>query len=465
MQKALVALMMAVVALAGCLGDDEPTPGTGTPTTGAPEPFMSPIGLDHDHNVPELHDIANNMVEVAYHPLREGTIATISEIDVAGGHAFVAEMGFGFHIFDLADPLNPVLVSSTELEIPDQQLPTDVYMADLKVDATGDWVFVATELSTTPGVLIYDARDKTNPVIAGFWPEPGLLLGCHMIEYFVQAEQEYLACAPLDNAIYIGMILPEVNGVREIVQVARWVPTTTKFVQQQSASMINYVQTQDPAGAALHWVSGHQDMTYQVDPFTGTPYMSVSFWNLGLRWVDLTNPILPLEVGSWQGEDGELYGGNLHTAMMFESNDKRMAVAIPEVASPPALFVLDATDFNAPILSAEWQAVNDTQGQDGTFSMHNFQIVDEKIYLTMYHGGIWVLDVSTEENHAAPEVLGTYMPFDRRPDTYGRGLNGGIMSWDLVVHHGYIITANQGGFYVLALEGDPTGDESYNSAA
>ncbi len=337
-------------------------------------------------------------------------------------------------------------------------------MADLKVDATGDWVFVATELSTTPGVLIYDARDKENPTLAGFWPEPGLLLGCHMIEYFILEEQEYLACAPLDNAVYIGMILPEVGGVREIVQVSRWMPANEKFAAQQGEVVQEQAGEGDIQGAALHFVSGHQDMTFQYDPLTATPMLSVSFWNLGVRWVDVTQPAAPQEVGSWAGEDSEHWDGAIHTAMLFADGDRRIATAIPEGAQPPTVFVFDATDFDNPILLGEWTP-QDEHGNNSRFSMHNFQVVDSKMYLTMYHGGIWVLDLSNAELQANPEVLGTFMPFDRRDDSYGRGLNGGIMSWDLVVHQGYVLTANQGGFYTVTLNGDPVGDLAHTSFA
>ncbi len=465
MQKALVALMMSVVALSGCVSDADDTPtDPGELYAGFPADFVNPLVHDHDHEDAVLHDVANNIEMTGYNPIREGAINTISEIDMAGGFAYVAEMGFGFHIFDLADPENPVLVSSTDITSPDDASPLGLYMADLKVDATGDWVFVATELSTTPGVLIYDARDKTAPVLAGFWPEPGLLLGCHMIEYAIIEEQEYLFCAPLDNAVYVGMLLDPVGPAREVVQVARWMPTSEKFVAQQGAVIEEQAAEGDPAGAALHFVSGHQDMTYQLDPLTGTHMLSVSFWNLGLRWVDVSNPALPMEVGSWQGEDSDHWAGNIHTAMMFADEERRIAVAIPEGAQPPTVFVFDATDFDNPELLGEWTP-KDEHGNHSRFSMHNFQIVDGKVYLTMYHGGVWILDVSNEENQADPKVIGTYMPFDRRPEHYGRGLNGGIMSWDVTIHNGYMLTANTGGFYTLALEGDPHGDDQYFSFA
>ncbi len=411
--------------------------------------------LEHDHADPTVHDLANNVNLVGFHPLGpDGPPGSVSEIDVAGDYAFLGIMGHGFMIVDISDPSVPVLVSSVEVLTPDHQTPLGAYIADLKVDATGDWVFVALELSTTPGVLIYDARDKENPLLAGFWPEPGLLLGCHMVEYAIIGENEYLFCAPLDNAIYVGLLLPEVDDFREVVQVARWMPTTAKFAQQQGEAVTGYIQNGDPLGAALHFVSGHQDMTHQKDPLTGRDILSVSFWNLGLRFVDVTNPALPMEIGSWAGEDSKKWDGVLHTSMMFESDGRRIAVTSPEGARPPALFVLDATDYDNPEILAEWTALDDFAGEDGRFSMHNFQIVGGRVYLAMYHGGLWVLDISTPEKQVAPEILGTYLPWDR--DT-NRGCCGG--SWDVVVWKGHMLSANRGGLYVTHLEGDPLTDD------
>lgn len=476
--KAWMALLLATLTFAGCVDDGEPEPeATPQPWSAGTGAWTSPAILaeeGHDHNDPSQHDINNNMTLVGFEPLGpDGPPGAISEVDVAGDWAFLGIMGYGFQIVDISNVTAPKLVTSFEIDVPDQLLPTDVYLADLKTDATGDWLFVALELSTTPGVLIYDVRDKTAPVLAGFWPEPGLLLGCHMVEYAVIGEQEYLFCAPLDNAVYVGLLLPPVDTpagpVREVAQVARWMPHTPKFAQQQTDALVDYVvNNQDPAGAALHFVSGHQDMTHQIDPLTGADILSVSFWNLGLRFVDVSIPAAPLEIGSWAGEDSEKWDGVLHTSMMFEQDGRRIAVTIPEGGRPPAMFVLDATDLDNPIILSEWTARDDFQGEDGVFSMHNFQIVDGKVYIAMYHGGIWVLDISNPENQAAPQALGTYMPWYRGdgPDdpAYGRGCCTGIMSWDVVVHHGYVLAANDG-FYVLRLQGVPVGEEAPSSFA
>jgi len=225
---------------------------------------------------------------------------------------------------------------------------------------------------------------------------------------------------------------------------------------------------EDPQGFPNRYVvSGHQDMTYQPDPLTGAPTLFVSFWNLGLRIVDVSIPAAPVEVGFWDGLGATGYRGQFHTAMAFESEGRRIAIAIPEGPDPPAMFVLDATDLAAPTLLSEWSALpsfTDAEGsnQAGAFSLHNFQVVDGKVYLAMGHGGIWVIDVSTPERQAAPVPLGSFYPNMPRPD----GQDYAPYPWDVNVWNGYMLNAEgNGGFYVLHYRGDPAGDETYQGFA
>jgi hypothetical protein len=453
--RALLAAVLVAAGLAGCLSSS-PSPST-THAAGL-EPFVNPIGVGHDHADFSVHVLSNNVDLVGHSYLDPDggneTPGGLGEIDVAGDYAYVAVFGHGFAVVDIHDPANPKLMSIVDTPTPGTPVGGK-YTADLKVDASGDWVFLGMELSETPGVLIYDARDRANPKLAGFWPAPGTLLGCHMVEYAVINEQEYVFCAPLDNAIWVGLLLPPTpTGQREIQTVAHWVPTTPKFVQQQAGA----VQS-DPRGYGPSLVSGHQDMTYQLDPLTGKPMLFVSFWNLGMRIVDVSVPAAPLEIGSWAGEDGELWRGNLHTTVATAMDGKRIIVTIPEGTSPPALFVLDATDLDAPKLLAQWTALDDFQGEDGIFSLHNFQILYGHVYIAMGHGGVWDLDI-TDPTHPTP--IASYLPHEPAAD--GKGYQG--YYWDSVLWHGYWLTADgSGGFYVLHDRAMPAGDGNYTSFA
>lgn len=416
------------------------------------DPYVNPVILEHDHDDLDAHSISSNVDLIGRDPMGEkGPSGGPGEIEVVGDYAYVALLGYGFAIVDVSDPANPKTVSTTPIEIP--QTPVfGVYTADLKVDATGNWIFVGMEVSTTPGVLIYDATDKAAPELHGYWAAPGKLLGCHMVEYAMIDEQEYLYCAPLDAAIYVGLFMPpNPAGQRQVVTVGRWSPTSQELAEWMA---------QDPAQRAPAADSGHDDMTFQIDPITKSPMLFVSFWGLGVWFLDISIPAVPMTVGQWLGEGAEHYRGNIHTTMMFQDDvGRRIVVSIPEVANPPAVFILDATDFTNPKVLFEWMAVDDFGAQAGKFSTHNFQIVDQQLYLTHYHGGIIILDLSNPE---APVPLGSYMPHEPRAD--GEPYEVGV--WDVVVARGYMMTADSnGGFYVLHFRGDPMGDEDHTSFA
>lgn len=456
--RAILFSVAVALLLSGCMQANLPATPAISPAD-VVAPFVNPIAVGHDHKDFALHVLANNVDLIGHSYLDatggNNTPGGLGEIDVAGDYAFVAVFGHGFAIVDIKDPANPKLVSLTDTPTPGTPV-FGRYTADLKVDASGDWVFLGMELSETPGVLIYDTRDKAAPKFAGFWPAPGTLLGCHMVEYAAIAEQEYVFCAPLDNAIWVGLLLPPTpEGHREIATVAHWVPTTPKFAQQQATAVAN-----NPAAYGPGLVSGHQDMTYQLDPLTHQPTLFVSFWNLGMRVLDVSVPAAPMELGSWAGEDGQLWRGNLHTTQATELQGHRIIITIPEGTTPPALFVLDATDLNQPKLLAQWTALDDFQGEDGAFSLHNFQIVEGKVYIAMGHGGVWCLDISTPELQAHPEPKASYLPHMPRGD--GQPYQG--YYWDSVVHNGYWLTADgSGGFYVLHARGDPAGALNYTS--
>ena len=101
-----------------------------------------------------------------------------------------------------------------------------------------------------------------------------------------------------------------------------------------------------------------------------------------------------------------------------------------------------------------------------TFTPHNQQIVGDKIYLSHYHGGVYVLDASAAfaGQRERPRELGFIVPYSEptRP-LLGQPVLTGVYErfftdfplgrpeiWDAVYYKGYVLAADMtGGFYSL----------------
>lgn len=466
--KAVVPLALAFLA-AGCIG-------TGTTPLDAASldlPILGdPLVLEHDHADPALHDFATSNVRplarlawdsvlLGRYPLQQW-----GEIDVKGDLAFVAALWSGFAIVDVADPEAPQTLSYTPV--------APSYVADIKAAEGGDLVLLGLQGSASgmaraltgvsvpatpaapvatprPGLIglqAWDATDKAEPRPVGYVYVDG---GCHMVSVLEQEQGTIVYCAPNDNTVRIFRLAREGPAV-VFEPLAVWSPGDLSEVAAYKAAPTR--------GQFTH------DMTAQMDPLTGEPVMFVSFWDLGVHVVDVSDPASPALLGVWAGEDALLWGGRVHTAMATMVDGKRVVVTIPEYADIPAMFVLDATDYGAMRLLSEWQAHEDGDygERPAIFSTHNFQLVDSKVYMAMYHGGVWVLDIA---DPAKPRPTAYYLPHEEPgvgAGTVGAGLTPD--TWDVVVANGRVFAVDiPTGLHVLHIEGDPAGDEGYDSFA
>jgi hypothetical protein len=177
-------------------------------------------------------------------------------------------------------------------------------------------------------------------------------------------------------------------------------------------------------------------------------------------------------------EEWGTYGGAIHTAMAglvdvrSESRkvgdpaggvtQKRILVSVPEYADVPAVTFVDATDYANMKAIGVWAPKTAEEWGDAarTFSTHNFQFIGGKVYLAMYHGGVWVIDVSTPEKLAHPEAAGFFLPSEPRPASLPTpGLPGGFGNgpsvWDVLVKDGVILATDMpSGLYSIQLAQD-----------
>ena len=130
----------------------------------------------------------------------------------------------------------------------------------------------------------------------------------------------------------------------------------------------------------------------------------------------------------------------------------------------PALYIVDFTNWEEPIFLSRWTPPGIPGDRGLYYSLHNLQVVGTRLYLTNFHGGMWVLNVSDPVN-PVPEGLRTPVrdtEYPRPGEFLQVGefqiFNNVNMYWDVIVVNGYtIVTDMSAGIEVLHVDGDAAG--------
>ena len=465
--------------VAGCVAAPEDGSAPETAALGA---FVDPIVDDHDHAAFEEHALSTaSMALVAHTTMGEDgkAFSYIGEMDTAGDLTVVQVLGRGstpgFVVLDVSDPARPTPVGRAEMPFS--------YVVDVKFSPDGKSVFAASQAGPTRsrahsgpaddpvtaalsgnGFTQWDLTDPANPVaVAGGLAEP---TGCHM-----------LSVKDLGGALTVFCVANTVL-VYQYGDQGAWVQVATMGPGTSGAGLDRVLSETVGAGtgAANAFLLGAEphDITVQEDPKEpGRWLATVSYWDFGFRVFDVTDPRDPVELGQWAGDAAQVYEGNVHGAILTLHEGKRVAVVGPELLGQtvPALWVLDMEDLAAPRLLAEWVPPGQHVTQGLLLTVHQFQLVDGRIYLAYNHAGVWVLDLARivagdyREDPARPEVLGYYLPHEK-VELYDAGTATVPNTWDVNVKDGYVFASDRyTGFYVLHYAGDARGDPALTSFA
>ena len=143
-----------------------------------------------------------------------------------------------------------------------------------------------------------------------------------------------------------------------------------------------------------------------------------------------------------------------------------------EVARGGAAHRRRAEGNSLDALVATWTNPAGRAGGSLTFSPHNQQIVGDKIYLSHYHGGVYVLDASAAfaGRRERPKEVGFIVPHDERTrPLLGQPTLTGLLGrfftdfplgrpeiWDMVHYKGHVLASDMtGGFYSLKYDDSP----------
>ena len=484
MRRALLALLALVVLWPGAPAAAASGPCTQAAALGMPE------GDDHDHDDPAPHQgFRCRMRQVAFAPLMEelGGMenAKLGEMDVEADVAAVAvqEPEGGALFFDVSDPANPKFLSRyvhATCALGDNcgayiDLTADGEMAVLSLQQT-DYMPGAggEEQGSRPGVALIDLSDPKAPRLAQEYDVPSVQ-GVHT------ARTHVIPSGPAAGE-YVFLIA---NGFG--VDVAKLVDTPLG----RRMTFVTRIVVADAGN-----VFSTHDTFIQTDPFDGKTYLYMAGgFTFGFRVYDVSSPANPVHVASWDLTPECTADWYAHTIDVTHRTGRRILTMPAEAfdfgAQPDCegvsgmgdragpLWIVDATDFSAlatpdddaaatkakseASLITTWTNPADRAAGPLTFSPHNQQIVGDRIYLSHYHGGVFVLDASDAfaGRQVRPPEAGWMLPFDQplRPT-----LDGGSFShsrgdfWDMVFYKGYVLAADiKGGFYSLQYDGDAPG--------
>jgi hypothetical protein len=465
-------LLAAMPLLAGCLdGDDDPASARQAELAQLPWEELGDLVFDdeHEHNIRDLHtEVLRNVEALDRSTFNEAddqaSLGEYTELDNEGDLIAMAVVTGGAGV-----DLRIVLLDRTalpELKVLSTFDEPGAY-GDVKIDEELPLVYVpypGPRFSTNvnePGraFSIWDVSDPTAPVRVG----DAFGGGCHRLNTLRIGGVSYVWCASATG--------PTTFRVEELPTGQKTaVPVGSAFPQSdpEVARYATYYSAISPLGPAL--LLAPHDMTAQEDPLTGEPILVVAAELHGIRVFDVANPLAPLQIGAWRGESAEVPIDRVHTALRAKVGDRRIAFGATETLFdvPPALYIVDMTDYANPQYLGTWIPPGVPHDDGLAYSLHNFQVVAERLYMANFHAGLWVLDVSDPSN-PAPVALRTPV-FDcgyPRPEesVAGHPIDANQL-WDPIVVDGYtLITDMPCGVEVLHVGGDPAGDPDHTSFA
>jgi hypothetical protein len=441
--------------------------------------FGMPEGEDHDHNEPSQHQgLYCRIKKLSFLPLTHGELdgglsedSKLGEMDVKGDIAAVAvqEPVGGALFFDVSDPAHPRFLSRyvhAACALGDNcgayvEMMSDGKSALLALQQTDLMPgLVSGYAGQGPGVAVIDLVDPANPRLSQEYHTVSVQ-GIHTARSFVIADGP----AAGEYAFLIQ------NGVGTEI---------TKVVDTPAGKQLVHL-SDVPVADETNITSTH-DTFIQTDPTDGKTYLyTAGGFTYGFRVYDVSNPATPTQVSEWDPTPQCRNDWYSHTIDVTTWKGRRIVTMPAELfdfgaqtdasdecgtvqgngdkAGP--LWIVDATDFAKPKLIATWTNPAGRAAGQLTFSPHNQQIVGDKIVLSHYHGGIFVLDASAafEGRDERPRELNWAVPFDAevRPT-----LDSGTFPhsrgdfWDMVVYKDVILAADiKGGLYALRAEGGP----------
>lgn len=437
-----------------------------------PDPELTLHVADHDHGNASIHvGLSSPNVKVLGHdPLHSpyydatagtafcGDVAERRDRHIAVVHSFGTDVAL--QVLDVTNRSQPVLIS--ELVLPYS------FTYDVAVFADGAYAVIAGNpdlaSDTLPGALVpfvptvrnacgqepaqsnvdyipygyaailVDLTTPENPRVADFYEYPGgrnvHSISTAMVDGIRYVATSGLGAVPCNVPSFPGSPLPStpcVNVPRygnllshfDFLTVEE-TPIGARFAPYMVYTPMSQTNL-DPS--LLYLGNGHTDATIQKHNVTGQTLAYLADWDGGLHIVRLDGPGQITPVTTWgaaPGDDPTQMRGNVHSAVPLDGlrDGRHYTLTGQEVVGRPGgrptgqIVLLDTTTPSQPIARARWTLPVDvmwTPAEGLLFSTHYPILVDDTLYVAMYHAGVWAVDASRDNWPDLPSI-GVYIP-------------------------------------------------------
>lgn len=259
-----------------------------------------------------------------------------------------------------------------------------------------------------PAIVMAGIQDPTDPVFESYVLQP--VVGPHSVGSQI-----------IDGVLYAT------SSVTNLVHSGSYYSIFTIEGDQ----LVPYSVIQTPGIVAPTDLNGHTDVFLQKHPVTGAVLAYLANWD-GMYIYDVSTPAA-VEVSRWYD------AGSVHTTFPFPTlvDDKQYLVVGQEVGEPDDLpsgwiYILDVTDPASPTEVGRWTLPVKPKWDDGglQFSPHYVAVLNDTMFVSNYHGGLWAVDIS---DVSAPAAIGLFVPDRMSPVNYDGAKSYGPGVEDVIV--------------------------------
>lgn len=281
-------------------------------------------------------------------------------------------------------------------------------------------------LPFTDGVVLVDIQNPRNPIVVDFRSFPPL--GGHSIQI-----------AELD-----GRTIILVSGLNFVHQISYYVFMEIIDLAGPKLNILSFYQY-IPEDGAPPVASSLHDGFLAEHPVTGENLAYLAYAGTGLVIVNIDNPAAPRLVSHWNDDGGDLRevkptGMSVHGVVPAKElwDGRHYSIVGEECSGRPAqmptclVAVLDTTDPEAPAFVGAWTLPVDVQWSSGyQFSPHYFDLVGRTLFISLYHGGLWAVDLSMPDALRRMPSVGVFLPDLESPKparNYRSALNQALLT-------------------------------------